>query len=65
MYITIFGYTQNWWLGVLAGIGISALLGAGKELWDKLCKRTPDIWDFVATVSGGVVGAGLTALLYH
>ena len=43
------------WLGV----GVAAVLGAGKEVYDHLHRdrHTPDIYDFLATVAGGAAGA--------
>ena len=32
------------------------MIGAGKEVWDKVIKHSyADFWDFVATVAGGIV----------
>ena len=39
------------------GVIIAVAVGAFKEYWDwKSKKGTPDIWDFVATVGGGLLG---------
>lgn len=42
----------------LIGLIVAAVVGALKEIvWDWLLKRgTPEWWDFVATVAGGVIG---------
>jgi hypothetical protein len=45
-------YPLGLWFAILA----AALVGAGKEVWDKRGHGTPDIWDFAATALGGVVG---------
>ncbi len=49
----------------LIGLVTAAVVGALKEIvWDWLLKKgTPELLDFVATVAGGVLGAGLTLLL--
>ena len=54
-------------LSILAGLFVypmfglltAAVVGALKEIvWDWLLKKgTPEWWDFVATVAGGVLGA--------
>ena len=38
------------------GLITAIVLGAVKELWDGMGHGTKDIWDFVATALGGVVG---------
>ena len=43
--------------GVVAGILFSAIIGAAKEVYDRVTKKgTPDVLDFVATAAGGAVG---------
>jgi hypothetical protein len=44
-------------LGVWFAILVAALMGAGKEVWDKKHAGTPDIRDFGATALGGAVSA--------
>ena len=51
-------YPLGLWFAVLT----AALVGAGKEVWDKRGHGTPDPQDFVATVLGGAVG-GLSCVL--
>ena len=45
--------------GAMTGFLIALAVGAGKELHDYMRPETntPDVWDFVATVLGAVVGA--------
>ena len=58
------GFVIAW----LAGMGVlslgwplwlalvpSVVAGAGKEAWDACGHGDPDIWDFAATVAGGVL----------
>jgi len=49
----------------LIGLATAAVIGALKEIvWDWLLKRgTPEWFDFMATVVGGVVGYTLLTLL--
>lgn len=47
--------------GALFAAAVAALLGAGKEIWDKRGRGTPDFYDFAATAAGGAVGALVTA----
>lgn len=43
--------------GMVAGILFSAIIGAAKEVYDRVTKKgTPDVLDFVATAAGGAVG---------
>ena len=45
--------------GAMTGFLLALAVGAGKELHD--CMRpetnTPDIWDFIATAAGAIIGA--------
>ena len=45
--------------GAMTGLVLALAVGAGKELHD--CMRTetntPDIWDFIATAAGAIIGA--------
>ena len=47
----VFCVSGNPWLGFAAAI----VAGAAKEYWDSLGHGTVDVWDFVATMAGGVV----------
>jgi len=49
-------------IGLWFAIFTAALVGAGKEVWDKRGHGTPDAKDFAATALGGAVG-GLCCLL--
>lgn len=40
------------WLGLLVGVAVGGL----KEGYDATGRGTPDIWDFVATALGSVLG---------
>lgn len=54
------GYFVPWWAGLVAATAI----GAGKEVYDSAHKdeHTPDVWDFVVTALGGLLGAGVVLL---
>ena len=45
--------------GAMTGFLIALAVGAGKELHDYMRQETntPDIWDFIATAVGAVIGA--------
>jgi hypothetical protein len=43
-------------IGVWFAVLTAALVGAGKEVWDKRGHGTPDPKDFAATALGGAVG---------
>lgn len=46
-------FTDSFFLGIL----FAALAGITKEVYDKIShKGTPDYWDFIFTVLGGVFG---------
>lgn len=43
--------------GAIPGLAAAILIGAAKEIYDRVSgKGTPDVYDFVATVVGGVAG---------
>ncbi len=43
--------------GAIPGLVAAVLIGAAKEIYDRVSgKGTPDVYDFVATVVGGVAG---------
>jgi len=50
-------------IGVWFAVFTAALVGAGKEVWDKRYGGTPDPKDFAATALGGAVGALCCLLL--
>jgi hypothetical protein len=39
------------------GLCIAVVAGLAKEWYDSLGNGTPDIWDIVATLTGGAIGA--------
>lgn len=41
----------------VVGLALAALAGVGKEAWDATGRGTVDLWDFVATMSGGAIVA--------
>lgn len=52
-------YPIDLWFAIL----VAGLMGAAKEIWDAQGHGTPDVWDFVSTALGGVVGVLCCALL--
>lgn len=48
--------------GWIAGVIVATMAGLAKEAYDSLGFGTPDRWDAVATIGGGLVGAGLYLL---
>jgi len=50
--------------GAVAGLTAAFLIGAAKEIYDKVSgKGCPDVLDFVATGAGGVLGYLCTVLV--
>lgn len=51
-------YAAGHFLNPVIGIWLAVAYGAGKEIYDAFNRdrHTPDLWDFVWTVGGGVVG---------
>ena len=51
---------------IVLGIYMAAVAGILKELYDYFNpkKHTADFWDFVATVAGGILGAGVYWVFY-
>ena len=45
--------------GWIAGLVVATAAGLLKEAYDSMGFGTPDRWDVVATMIGGLVGAGL------
>ena len=53
-------------LGFYAGVTIMAILAFAKEAYDAHnTGHTSDVWDWVATTLGAILGAGLWQLIYH
>jgi hypothetical protein len=50
--VSLFG---GWVLGLAAAV----VAGIGKEVYDMTGRGTPDYMDAVATIAGGLAGAGL------
>ena len=46
----------------LIGMGITALAGVGKETLDMGTGGSPEFRDFTATITGGLIGAGIVYL---
>ena len=44
--------------GAMTGLVLALAVGAGKELHDYMRPETntPDVWDFIATAAGAIVG---------
>jgi len=43
--------------GAIAGLVAATLIGAAKEVYDRVSKKgCPDVFDLVATAAGGVAG---------
>jgi hypothetical protein len=55
-----------YFLGFYAGVAIMAILAFAKEAYDAHnTGHTSDVWDWVATTLGAILGAGLWQLIYH
>ena len=54
------GYVAPWWIG----LALATTIGAAKEMYDSLHtdRHTPDVWDFVVTAFGGIVGSLIVLL---
>ena len=55
-----------YFFGFYAGVSVITILAFAKEVYDyKHPNHTADFWDWVATVLGAILGAGLWQLIYH
>lgn len=45
--------------GWVLGFSLAIIAAIGKEIYDMTGRGTVDYWDAVATIAGGVAGAGL------
>lgn len=56
--IGLIAYMAFHFAGVAVGLGVVAVLAVGKEIhdWFHRDRHTPDLWDAVATMAGGVAG---------
>jgi VanZ family protein len=60
------GVVISCFLGFYAGVIIMAILAFAKEAYDAHnTGHTSDVWDWVATTLGAILGAGLWQLIYH
>ena len=60
------GLAISCFLGFYAGVAIMAILAFAKEAYDAHnTGHTSDVWDWVATTLGAILGAGLWQLIYH
>jgi VanZ family protein len=60
------GVAISCFLGFYAGVTIMAILAFAKEVYDAHnTGHTSDVWDWVATTLGAILGAGLWQLIYH
>lgn len=60
------GVSISCFLGFYAGVAIMAILAFAKEAYDAHnTGHTSDVWDWVATTLGAILGAGLWQLIYH
>jgi len=60
------GVAISCFLGFYAGVTIMAILAFAKEAYDAHnTGHTSDVWDWVATTLGAILGAGLWQLIYH
>jgi hypothetical protein len=60
------GVAISYFLGFYAGVTIMAILAFAKEAYDAHnTGHTSDVWDWVATTLGAILGAGLWQLIYH
>jgi VanZ family protein len=60
------GLAISCFLGFYAGVTIMATIAFAKEVYDAHnTGHTSDVWDWVATVLGGLIGAGLWQLIFQ
>ena len=60
------GVVISYFLGFYAGVAIMATIAFAKEVYDAHnTGHTSDVWDWVATTLGAILGAGLCQLVYH
>ena len=60
------GVAISCFLGFYAGVTIIATIAFAKEAYDAHNSgHTSDVWDWVATTLGAILGAGLWQLIYH
>ena len=60
------GVVISCFLGFYAGVSVVTILAFAKEAYDAHnTGHTSDVWDWVATTLGAILGAGLWQLIYH
>ena len=60
------GFIITLFLGFYAGVAIMTTIAFAKEVYDAHnTGHTSDVWDWVATTLGAILGAGLWQLIYH
>ena len=60
------GVSISCFLGFYAGVTIMATIAFAKEVYDAHnTGHTSDVWEWVATTLGAILGAGLWQLIYH
>jgi VanZ family protein len=60
------GLAISCFLGFYASVTIMATIAFAKEVYDAHnTGHTSDVWDWVATTLGAILGAGLWQLIYH
>jgi len=60
------GVAISCFLGFYAGVAIMTTIAFAKEVYDAHnTGHTSDVWDWVATTLGAILGAGLWHLIYH
>ena len=60
------GVVISYFLGFYAGVSVVTILAFAKEAYDAHnTGHTSDVWDWVATTLGAILGAGLWQLIYH
>ena len=60
------GFIVTYFLGFVGGVAVITILAFAKEAYDAHnTGHTSDVWDWVATTLGAILGAGLWQLIYH
>jgi VanZ family protein len=60
------GFIVTYFLGFIGGVSVITILAFAKEVYDAHnTGHTSDVWDWVATTLGAILGAGLWQLIYH
>jgi hypothetical protein len=60
------GFIVTYFLGFIGGVSVITILALAKEVYDyNHPNHTADVWDWVATVLGGVLGLILGEVLWQ